>query len=205
MNESINILNFQPIGLTCIPLLTSRWLTQSVPFNFSRVTASNLSHPQRSKQRGANITVFKCWSAYFCWLSTAAVFLWLKYNHEGCLTRLSPANDSWQRLDDLLRLFMIARPILTFTGDPHTPQTTTTLPPPCVSATLLQAWAFAASAHFRLQSLFESSSRHNGLFHLLLFTQLFNHSALFHYVVSSLFCLKMNHWFKLNEWALRHE
>lgn len=121
MNESINILNFQPIGLTCIPLLTSRWLTQSVPFNFSRVTASNLSHPQRNKQRGANITVFKCWSAYFCWLSTAAVFLWLKYNHEGCLTRLSPANDSWQRLDDLLRLFMIARPILTFTGDPPHP------------------------------------------------------------------------------------
>lgn len=79
-----------------------------------------MSHPQRSKQRGANITVFKCWSAYFRWLSTAAVFLWL-YNHEGCLTRLSPANDSWQRLDDLLRLFMIARPILTFTGDPHTP------------------------------------------------------------------------------------
>lgn len=153
MNESINIVNFQPIGLKSVSLLTSRWLTQNVPFNFSRVITSNLSHPQRSKQRGANVTVFKCPSSYFRWLSALAVFLSLMYNHEGCLTRLSPANDIWQWLDDLLRLFMIARPSLTFTGDapPHPPNHPAA---PCVSAALLQAWAFAASAHFKLQSSF---------------------------------------------------
>lgn len=129
MNESINIVNFQPIGLKSVSLLTSRWLTQNVPFNFSRVITSNLSHPQRSKQRGANVTVFKCPSSYFRWLSTLAVFLSLKYNHEGCLTRLSPANDIWQWLDDLLRLFMIARPSLTFTGDAPPPPPK----PPCRS------------------------------------------------------------------------
>lgn len=205
MNDSINIVHFQAVGLKSVSLLTSGWLRQNVPFNLSRITASSLSHPQRSK-RGGQIYCVQMPSSVFCWLSTPAVFffLWLNYNHEGCPMPLSPANDIWQWIEDLLRLFMIARPILTFTGDPHRPnhQHPTA---PRVSAALLQAWAFAASAHFRLQSPFQSSSRHDGLFHLLLFTQLFNHSAPFRSAVSSLTCFKMNHWFKLYDWALRHE